>query len=607
MPQRLPDYKGFGAVVSIGGVPAIMGNTMPPSRRPAADAPAPPPSPQTDAPMAPAQASRLPLLMIVALALVLRVIGLGWALPNAGRLFSYHPDESVVTGASLAVNPFAFQLDPHFYNYGSLSLLLNSALIHLGELAGLVGPSPLPGVPSSGALLASRLVTVALSMATTVLLFHTGKRLYGARAGLVAAGLWAVAPLAVQHSHWATVDVPATFFVTGSLFFAARAATPDARPRDLLWAGVWAGLAAATKYNAGLVVLAGAVAWWQAGRTGRGAALLVGGTVAGFLVGCPAIVLNPGGVLAAIAFESNHVRTGHDIVFQATPPALIYHLSYNLMWGLGFPLQIVVLVATGYALYRRRPADLLLFAFALPYYLLIGLAQVKFARYTLPLFPPLFLWAGALLPTGEGEPSPRARIGGRVGWGAIGLATVYALLFSVGLDNVMTRPDTRDQAADYIRQHPEIKSVGFAKGPWFYSPTLGPLLACPYPAVAQKSALEVAPPPSLLPCVIYGSHGEPVPTEWETDAVWKIKPVAVALSEFEYADALRVGSPQAQTFIAQVRAEYPHREIFAQTVQVFGIPFTNLSYGGGDTTGLPTQKMPEDMRYSNPVTIVYTR
>ena len=39
-----------------------------------------------------------PLLFILLLALGLRLWGIGWGLPNATRLFSYHPDESLVAG-----------------------------------------------------------------------------------------------------------------------------------------------------------------------------------------------------------------------------------------------------------------------------------------------------------------------------------------------------------------------------------------------------------------------------------------------------------------------------------------------------------------------------
>ncbi len=591
------------------------------------NAPAPPP----DAPPTKSTIWRAAPWLIVLFALGLRLWGIGWALPNATRLFSFHPDESVVVGASLRVNPFLLLLDPGFYNYGALPLLLNGAVIHLGEAMGLVALSPAPGVPSAGALLAARLVTAFLGALTCAFLYHTGRFLYGYRAGLAAALLYGVAPLAVQHGHFATVDVPATFFLTGALFFAARRLSPvDARSRDLLWCGVWSGLAGAAKYNALLVVLAGVAAWLIAHRRdttspapnnggasdkeGRaipgsilappllgagGAASLLFGALAGFLAGCPTILLNPTGTLAAIAFEARHVRTGHDIVFAQTPPGFVYHLTYNLPWGMGLPLTLVALVATGYAVWRRRPGDLVLLAFALPYYILIGLAQVKFARYTLPLFPPLFLLAGALIPS----PAPRRKAAPITF--AIGAAGAFALVFSLALDAAMLRSDPRDQAAAYIRTS-GAKSVGFAKGPWYYSPTLAPLLGAPVPALAQRSALDASAPdliPAAVPAATADGGMTLHPVEWDTALLTQTNPDVVALSEYEYVYAQRIKQPEAIAYLANVEKRYKRRRVFSQPVQVFGLPFTKLN----TNQGLPAQNLPDDMLYVNPTIVLYEK
>jgi len=99
---------------------------------------------------APPSLARYAPLLLFLFALALRLWGITWALPNSTRAFSYHPDESVVTGYSLRVNPLALDFEPDgFYNYGSLALLLNGLFLHLGRLTGLSpappgGPIPLP-------------------------------------------------------------------------------------------------------------------------------------------------------------------------------------------------------------------------------------------------------------------------------------------------------------------------------------------------------------------------------------------------------------------------------------------------------------------------------
>jgi hypothetical protein len=529
-------------------------------------------------------------LGIAIVALLLRLSGIGWALPHEQRLFSYHPDESVVVSRSLVVHPLLLLLDPEFYNYGSWGLLVNSFFIHLGEWTGLVREST-QGVPSASALLMARLVTVALGTGTCLFLFGIGRLLYGRFAGAVAGLLYAVAPLAVQQGHFATVDVPATFWLTVALYFAVRHLSEERHPLDLLWCGIWAGIATATKYNAGLVLLSGLVAWGvTAPRSIRGIGLLLGGTVAGFLFGCPGIYLNFAKFIQDFQFEANHVREGHGDVFVNTPPGFLYHISVNLVWGIGLPLVIVVLTGVLVALIRRRPGDWVLLAFAVPYYLLIGnpAIQIKFARYVLPLLPPLLLFAGALVPSWK-----NAKVWERAVTIAIGSAGAFALLITLALNNAMNGVDPRDQAAAYIRQN-QITSVGFATGPWFYSPPLGPLLAHNIPPIAQKSAAEVQ-SPRLIPSV-----WNEKPVEWSVELLQSSQPEAVALSEFEYADAIRIQKPETMAYLETLKAVYPKATVFAAPLQVFGLPISKLT----EVAGFPVQNLPHDMLYTNPTVVL---
>jgi hypothetical protein len=583
-------------------------------------------------------------LLLFALALLLRAWGLDWGLPNATRLFSYHPDETMVVAASTRVNPLAGRLDPQFYNYGSLSLLINGAAIALGRAAGLVSADPFPGAPAAGALLVARLVTALLGAATCVLLLGAGRRLYNERAGLVAGALYAVAPLAVQHGHFATVDVPATFFATGALFFAARhLTTPSNAPpayRDLLLAGLCAGLATATKYNAGLVLLAGIAAWWlrtsppvplsckqaeggivtfasapgtpsaclqergTGGEVWTSLAALVAAALTGFLFGCPGALLNTPRFLADLGFEAEHVRTGHGLVFVNTLPGWLHHVVANLPWALGHLLALLAVVAVIGAVVRRRPGDVVLLVFMVPYYLLVGAAEVKFARYLLPILPPLVLLVAAFF-SGEDAPGgPRWRV---PRLGLLALGTAHALLLSLGFNEVMTRPDPRDQAAAYVRQA-GVPSVGFATGPWFYSPTLGPLLTAPIPEIARTSALSVE-NPRLVPAGLDrngdGRISNDEATAWDVDLLQQTMPAAIALSELnEYADVARARHAPALHYLDVVQATYANRRVFARPVQVFGLPLAKPRL---TAIGLPAQPLPHDMTYTNPTTVIFSR
>lgn len=529
-------------------------------------------------------------------ALLLRLWGIAWALPGEGRLFSYHPDESVVVSHSLTVNPILLLLDPNFYNYGSLSLLLNGLFIDVGEWTGMVGQS-LNGIPSPGALLTARLLTAFMGAGTCFFLFGIGRLTYGRAAGVIAALLYAVTPLPVQHGHFATVDVPATFWVAGALYFAARHLSDEQGRRDLLWCGLWSGLAAAAKYNAGLVMLAGGVAWLLGKpRSIAGIASLIGATAAGFLLGCPGILLNFPQFKKDLLFEADHVRQGHGDVFVNTPPGFLYHLTFNLPWSLGWPLVIVCVVGLTFAFIRRKPGDWALLAFLIPYYLLIGLptVQIKFARYCLPFLPALLPLAAALFSDWK-----EAKVPQKIANGAILAATAFALLLSAGFDNVMTGTDPRDLAAAEIKKS-RIASVGFATGPWFYSPPLNPLIAHPFPPVARKAAMENE-TPKLFAAV---QNDDPLqPVEWSVDLLNRTQPQAVTISEINESDSLRISKPNAVAYLDAVKAAYPNRTVFSAPVQILGIPLTRIQ----EPFGFPVQNLPHDMVYTNPTTVLYTK
>lgn len=575
----------------------------------------------------PSPAKYIPLLLVL-FALALRLWGITWALPDATRYYSYHVDESVVVGHALDLDPLAGRIEPNFYNYGSLPLLLDGMVIHAGRGAGLIpanDPALRPGglaVPSATELLTARLLTAFFGAGTVGLLYGTGRLLYSREAGIVAGAAYAVAPLAVQHGHFATVDVGAVFWLTGSLYFAARhlavltptppPLAPGRSPAVMLFlCGLFAGLAGAAKYNFVLVVLSGAVAWWLAApRKPLPLALLGIGTALGFLIGCPGIVLNPGAVIRDVTFEARHVATGHGEVFTDTLPGFIYHVVFNLRWGLTVPLLILCLFGIGVAVARRRPPDAVLAAFAFPYYLLIGLAAVKFARYTLPLFPPLFLLAG-----GAWHGWKTSRVGMAYRSFAV-IAGVSALGFSVALDQVITRPDARDQAAAYIHSLPGIQTVGFSAGPWYYSPPLNPFLAHPYPLVPQEASLQ-SNVPRLVASIRYGADGEPDrdehnfprPEEWSVPLLSASGPPdAIVFGEIHYNDWLRARFAPAETYLIEAEKRYPDHKNFTNPVTLFGLPLVPI-YTEPNTPwhGLPTQTLPHDMLYTNPSVSVWTR
>ncbi len=358
------------------------------------------------------------LFGLLALALTLRVWGLEWGVPNAERLYPYHPDEPVMLGAITRVNPLWGDFTPGFYNYGSFTINLTKLVYDLLSPSFGWGAVPQPKpltewVADFGHLLTmGRWLTVLFGAGTVLLTFSLGKRLYGEKTGAWGAVFLAAAPAAVIFSHYLTVDVPATFFTTLALL--AAAAALDSEPKRaagwILAGAAAAGIATGIKYNSFPAFFSLAVPLWamfRAEGNGRRIAVstMVGAVVvmlAAFFVATPGALLEPDKFREHVLYEMERNRVGQGLDFRATPPAALYHLGLSLPIAMEWPLYILAAVGLGISVKRRSAGDVLLWLFLIPSFLLLAPAERKFVRYVTPLLPPLCLLAAAAF---QGSPN----------------------------------------------------------------------------------------------------------------------------------------------------------------------------------------------------------
>ena len=535
--------------------------------------------------------SLLAVPAIIVLAAGLRIWGIGWGLPTVRHYFSYHPDETTILLSALKVNLFAGEFKPGFYNYGSLYIFMVSIAAVFGSVFGLIN------LPSGDVFsrigevaklyLAGRLIALVLGILTVYLIYLLGKRAYGHRAGLLAALFMAVVPIHVMHSKFLAVDVPATFFVTLALLFAVRILDGH-RLRDYLLTGLFAGLAAGTKYNAGLVIISPIVAHLLTDKarpilrvlSPKLWAILITGA-AGFLIGTPGAILDYGRFSRDFAYEVLHARTGHGLVFAQTGNGFVYHVMHSLWPGMGLPLLILAGIGILYALYRRTPADLALMAFAVVYYVVIGIAQVRFARYTIPLLPVLVILGVR----------PIADVLNMRNWATRSLATIilvfviaYTLFYSLSLDRVMASTDTRDRADRWIRANITVgSSIAFPTIPWFYTPPLDPYFGLPTPSERLDRITEVTD---------YSLIVSP-DREWDADFIKRESPDYLIFSEFEYADRQRIKDPAYEDYSSVLKKDYDTVREFSDSPSLFDLKVPLIP------------KLPHDMSYPSPTILIY--
>jgi hypothetical protein len=402
---------------------------------------------------------------VIGLGAGLRFWGLGFGLP-----YLEHPDEWAVADRAVQMlqsgdyNPRSF-IYPTLYT----SMQLGVALLHFlwGVSAGLY--RTLADIELARFYLWGRALTALLGTGALALTYALGRMLYGRRAALAAAALLAVFPAAVADAHYITTDTPAMFFtllaflpIAGLAADERRTTTTDHRPptndegsasadegrktkdeigvgvslfnpqehstaptldrsnaRSLqrstalaLLAGLGVGLAAATKYNAAVLVIPLGYALLLSALKAHPLtpspphpltlsarwlllalwALL--GVLVGFTLGTPLWLRELPQLLNDVASVLVHYKfTGHAGA-QSSQPALFY-------WGAllyhGPLIAPLVLAGALLAFVRRSRADLLVLAFAAPYFLQMCGLKVVFIRNLMPLLPFLCLLAGAAL------------------------------------------------------------------------------------------------------------------------------------------------------------------------------------------------------------------
>jgi dolichyl-phosphate-mannose-protein mannosyltransferase len=396
--------------------------------------------------------------LAIAVAVVLRVWGIGFGLPHTIT----RPDEDATV--SIAVGLFTRSLNPHFFDWPTLFMYGVAAAFavyfQIGRVAGWFAdksafvaavsehPSPLFRI--------ARGVSAAAGVMTVATVHAIGVRLFDRTTALIAACFLAVAALHARDSHFGVTDITATWLVTLAFLYTVRWSAANRR-RDAVFAAVLAGLAASTKYNAGLIVAPLAVAILRSREPRRWALLaacLVASVLA-FLCGTPYALVDRAAFLAALASISEHLRAGHAAM---AGPAWIVHLTSSLRYGLGLPLLVAGIAGLVSHTLRNRRDGVVFVVFPVIYFAFIGAGQTAFARYILPVVPFLCLAAAHFvveIARGLALHLRRIDAAPAIAWIGAALIAAPSAMATIETDRLLARTDTRLIAAEWIhREYP---------------------------------------------------------------------------------------------------------------------------------------------------------
>jgi len=338
-----------------------------------------------------------------------------------------HPETSGLGGF---FDTHCSPLNPHqagqgFYTYGTFPLFLShfaSNIIHDQTTAGNTLFN------WQGGHLVWRGLSMLFDMLAVLTVFALGTRLHNKWVGLLAAILYASAPLAIQKSHFGTVNAITSFLVTFALYCAVVV-----QQRGKYWAylvfGIFCGAAVASRINvaplAGVIVIAAfvkAAPIFDSNLNGSerirlfsyhfiGLILAGIGAFVAFRIFNPYAFEGPGffGILPNSRWIDNITSGSYGVSgLQDSPPnwqwlarpPYVYPLKDMLLWSMGLGFGVMAWFGTLWSSYRlvlnRKGAisNILLLAWVGVYFAWMGRIWVMTPRYYLPIYGALAVLAG---------------------------------------------------------------------------------------------------------------------------------------------------------------------------------------------------------------------
>ncbi|MDX6718462.1 MAG: hypothetical protein QOJ63_716, partial [Solirubrobacteraceae bacterium] len=388
----------------------------------------------------------------MALGFGLRVWGVGHGLP-----YAYNADENAHF-VTRAIGLFGHGWDPNYYvnppAYTYLAHLLLGAWY-----GGRAGVSNTFAADPTQIWILTRVLAAVLGTLAIWLTYLAGARFVDRRVGLLAAGIFTVSFLPVFYSKLALNDVPTLAPVCLALWGIAGVLRLGRR-RDYAIAGLGLGLACATKYTGGIVlvplVAACAVRLGSRGeRAGAVRGIALAGVVAlvAFLVANPYALLNFDAFANGLTHQSDASGDSAGKLGLTQKNGYLYYL-WSFGWGLGWvPLAFAAAGAVRLWFADRRLLSVLLPAVVL-FVLFMGSQERYFGRWLMPVLPLVCILAAYAA-------FELADRGGRL-WPALKptfvVATVVAVcaqgfVYSLHSGLVMSREDTRNLARDWMVAH----------------------------------------------------------------------------------------------------------------------------------------------------------
>lgn len=331
------------------------------------------------------------VFLILLLSLASNLYGIKYGLP-----YVYDPDEPTWVSAAIGILSNR-DLNPHEFGHpGSTTIYLLAILYGIIYIIGLISgkfESPqdfrtLYHQDPTLVYLSGRLLTVVFSLALVLLLILIIKKIYNRPIALLAGFFLAINPLFVHYSKFIRTDIQATFWILLTFWFCLNILESH-RIRDYIFAGLFSGIAIATKYPALIIVFSIILAHILNNRQifKSSKLLLLSGlaSICGLFISAPFLFID---ITTALADIINEARPEH---LSATSSGFLS----SFLWYIKSPLAnsftwvgLILAVFGIYLIIKNRKIDALLaLSFTILFLVFISSLSLRWDRWVIPVIP----------------------------------------------------------------------------------------------------------------------------------------------------------------------------------------------------------------------------
>ncbi|MDD5643856.1 MAG: glycosyltransferase family 39 protein [bacterium] len=410
-------------------------------------------------------------LLVIALAVALRVWGLGFGLPDI-----LHADEPIVVNKAMSFGTGDF--NPHWFLIPPLTSYMLFILYGIFFLAGHISGffhstedfiSLYLSDPTYFYLIGRFFLGVVPSIISVLMVRKIAKEVSGNEDISIAAAFFlSVTFLFVRDAHYIYADMPRIASMLCAIFYYVKISKGN-KTADYVSASFFTGLAVAFKYNSALLVFPFFAAFFM----GRNAEQTHSRKIkklflSVFIMFAVYILLNPFSLLDFKTFINDFKNQSS----QMSAAGICHHVSYSLLHGMSLSLLACSALGIARELYMKNKTALILIIFIAAEYAALVFFSQPHARYVLPLIPVLCYFAASFIYNLSRILSGDSR---RTVWFVVICLVMSAPTFikTCYSDYLFSAGDTRKEAKRWIEENIR-KGEKIALDHTFFGPALLP-------------------------------------------------------------------------------------------------------------------------------------